>query len=131
MVIMAGTCSRRLGFTVIELLVVLAAIGLLLAVALPRYVQHVDSAREVTLKHNLRALREAIDMYYADRGRYPESLQELVVARYLREVPDDPIAKRGDRWRTIAPAEGVAGRVYDVRSSAAGKAGDGSDYADW
>lgn len=128
---MGATCPRRRGFTVIELLVVLAAIGLLLAVALPRYVQHVDAAREVALKHNLRALREAIDKYHADRGRYPESLQELVATHYLRQVPEDPITRRGDGWRTLAPAQGAGGRVQDVRSGAAGKASDGSDYADW
>lgn len=128
---MAGQGLRPSGFTVIELLVVLAAIGLLLAVAAPRYVQHVDAAREVALKHNLRALREAIDRYRADHGRYPDALQDLVTARYLRQIPEDPIAQRKDGWRTLPPADGLPGRVHDVRSAAPGKAADGSDYAAW
>lgn len=131
MVTHAARRRRPVGFTVIELLVVLAAIGLLLAVAAPRYVQHVDAAREVALKHNLRAMREAIDKFHADHGRYPESLQELVARRYLRAVPDDPVAQRPEAWRIVPPAAAEAGKVYDVRSSAAGRAMDGSDYAGW
>ena len=118
----------HLGFTVIELLVVLAAIALLLAVAAPRYVQHLDRAREVTLKTSLHALREAIDKFQADQSRAPASLAELVQRGYLRRVPLDPITERDDSWALQA---GAGGDIADVRSGAAGTARDGSAYASW
>ena len=131
---MASPCvsGRRLpaGFTVIELLVVLAAIGLLLAVAAPRYVAHVDRAREVALRHDLRALREAIDKFQADQMRYPATLNELVERRYLRAVPVDPITERSDSWLVLPPAHGGPG-AFDVKSGATGRAMDGSSYASW
>lgn len=126
---------RRKGFTVIELLVVLAAVGLLLAVAAPRYVQHLDAAREVTLKENLRAMRDAIDKFYGDQGRYPGALEELVTKRYLRAVPTDPLTGSAGTWRVVAPNGASSGAqdagVFDVRSGAQGQARDGSTYAAW
>lgn len=117
------------GFTIIELLVVLAALGLLLALAAPRYVDHVDRTRETVLRHNLKQVREAIDRFHADRERYPQDLQELVVARYLRELPVDPLTDRSDGWVLVAP-EGGAG-VRDLRSGAPGSTRDGVAYASW
>jgi general secretion pathway protein G len=128
---MNGDGGRTTGFTVIELLVVLTAIGLLLAVAAPRYVQHIDQAREVALKQDLRTLREAIDKFYTDQARYPANLDELVARRYLRGVPVDPITERSDSWLIVAPTSAVAGAVFDVRSGAKGNARDGSAYATW
>jgi general secretion pathway protein G len=123
---------RNKGFTIVELLVVLAALGLLLALAAPRYIEHVDRSREVVLRHNLKAAREAIERYHADRGRYPASLQELVTARYLREVPLDPITDRADTWVLTGPAgSGAAGVVFDLKSGARGNARDGTTYAAW
>lgn len=122
---------RASGFTVIELLVVLAAIGLLLAVAAPRYVQHLDTAREVTLKQDLRAMREAIDKFYSDQSRYPATLDELVDKRYLRAVPADPMTERGDSWVLVPPSGKPVGLVFDVRSGAKGLARDGTAYASW
>jgi general secretion pathway protein G len=120
------------GFTIIELLVVLAAMGLLLALAAPRYVDHVDRSREAVLKHNLKAAREAIERYNADRGRYPASLQELVTSRYLREVPLDPITERTDSWLVVGPNGAAAsGAVFDLKSGASGQARDGTAYATW
>jgi general secretion pathway protein G len=123
----------RRGFTLIELLVVLAAMAVLLSLAAPRYIQHVDRSREVVLRHNLAALREAIDKFHADRARYPASLQELVTERYIRSVPVDPVTDRSDTWVVVgASGQGqAADRVNDVRSGAPGKAADGSDYASW
>jgi general secretion pathway protein G len=121
---------RARGFTLIELLVVMAALGLLLALAAPRYYEHVDRAREVVLKNNLAAMREAVDRFRGDRGRYPDELAELVRLRYLRELPLDPITDRADSW-LIVPPTGQPKGVYDVRSAATGKARDGSAYASW
>ena len=119
------------GFTLIELLVVMAALGLLLSIAAPRYVEHVDRAREVVLRQNLIGLRDAIDKFYADRARYPKDLQELVQQRYLRQVPLDPMTDRIDTWVLVPPAGQPGAAVFDVRSGAVGKARDGTIYASW
>lgn len=122
--------SRR-GFTLIELLVVMALIGMLLSLALPRYFGNVDKARESVLRQNLAQMRDAIDKYMGDNGRYPESLDELIAKRYLRKVPADPITERADTWIIVPPERNDAGKVFDVRSGASGRARDGSDYALW
>lgn len=124
------TLSRLRGFTLIELLVVMAALGLLLAISVPRYTEHVDRTREVVLRQNLAALRDSIDKFYSDRGRFPAALQELVQARYLRQIPLDPISDRADTWILIPPAGATTG-VADVRSGAPGSARDGTAYASW
>lgn len=128
----SGTFHRRVarGFTLIELLVVMAALGLLLALTAPRYVEHVDRAREAVLRQNLASLRESIDKFYADRARYPASLDELVVQRYLRQLPLDPVTDRQDSW-VLSPPPGQEAGVADVHSGAAGHARDGSPYAKW
>lgn len=118
------------GFTVIELLVVMAALGLLLSIIAPRYVEHIDRSREVVLRQNLTALRDAIDKFYADRARYPENLQELVRERYLRELPVDPVTDRADSW-LLEPPPGQRNGVAEVRSGAAGVSRDGVAYARW
>ena len=125
---------RARGFTLIELLVVMAALGLLLAISAPRYVEHVDRAREVVLKQNLNGIRDAIDKFYADRARYPVDLQELVAQRYLRAMPLDPVTERTDSWLVVGAsqqASSASGGVYNVRSGAPGKALDGTAYASW
>ena len=122
--------AARAGFTVIELLVVLAAMGLLLAIAAPRYARHLDDARETVLRQDLRQMREAIDQYKADQGRSPFSLAELVSTRYLREIPPDPITQRADTWHVDQPADGSPG-LLDVHSGASGTGHDGTAYASW
>lgn len=121
---------RRRGFTLIELLVVMAALGLLLSLAAPRYIEHADRARETVLKHNLAAIRTALERYRGDRGLYPEDLAELVRQRYLREIPLDPITDRSDSW-VLLTQPGQPRGIYDVRSAAPGNARDGSAYAIW
>ncbi|WP_326534472.1 type II secretion system protein [Pseudorhodoferax sp.] len=118
------------GFTVIELLVVMAAIGLLLSVATPRYLAHLDHARETALKHNLKAMREAIDRFHADRDRYPNTLTELVERRYLKQIPADPMTESLESWH-ITRAAGPDGGVVDVRSGAKGQGQNGVAYAAW
>ena len=119
------------GFTLVELMVVMAIIALLLALALPRYFNHLESARETILKQDLAVMRDAIDKYHGDRGRYPDSLDELVGAQYLRSLPVDPITERPDTWQIVAPSGDAAGALYDIKSGAPGTARDGSSYADW
>lgn len=122
--------TRTRGFTIVELLVVLAALGVLLAIVAPQYTRHVQHAREVALKHNLRSVRDAIDRFNADRGRYPSELGELVTARYLRELPVDPITDSVQTWVLMPPSGGAPG-VFDIRSGAKGTAQDGTAYAKW
>jgi general secretion pathway protein G len=123
---------RRSGFTLIELMVVLSIIALLLTIALPRYLSSVERAREATLKQSLAIVREAIDKFYADHGRYPNELVELERLRYLRAVPVDPITDSAATWViTPPPGRGVQGRVYDLHSGSPAKASDGSEFAQW
>ncbi|WP_374592286.1 type II secretion system protein [Aquabacterium sp.] len=118
------------GFTLIELMVVLAIVGLLSAIVAPRYFKSVDRAREATLRTSLNVMRDAIDKFAADKGRYPESLDELAQARYIREVPEDPITGRRDSWLMLPPppTSSVPGQMADVRSGAAGEGLDGTPY---
>ena len=122
---------RRRGFTLVELLVVLAIIATLLSIAVPRFYGGVKRAEESTLKQNLALMRDAIDKHYADRARYPESLDELVTRRYLRAVPLDPLTGARDSWTLIAPPPPEPGRVYDVKSGAEATALDGSAVNTW
>lgn len=119
------------GFTLIELMVVMAIVALLLSLAVPRYFHRVDNARETILKQDLAVMRDAIDKYHGDRGRYPDSLEALVGARYLRSVPVDPITERADSWQIVAPPGDAAGAMYDIHSGAPGKGREGTAYADW
>lgn len=119
------------GFTLVELLVVLAVIALLLSVAAPRYVLHVDRARETVLRENLHRVRQAIDQFHADHGRFPKDLAELVMQRYLRAAPWDPLTERHDSWTVMPPTSPAVGGVADVRSGAPGTALDGTPYAGW
>jgi general secretion pathway protein G len=127
---------RNAGFTLIELLVVIALISILAAMAVVQYRNSVLSTQEATLKTNLFRMRDAIDQYYADKGRYPASLDTLVSEGYMRRIPEDPITKSADTWQTT-PAEPDPGStsadpgIYDVKSGAPGTALDGSAYSDW
>jgi len=119
------------GFTLIELLVVLAIVALLLTIAVPRYYASLDRSKEAVLKENLYQLRDAISKYYADKGKYPQTLDALAADKYLRKVPLDPITESVTTWQLVAPEDPQKGGVYDVRSGAPGKALDGTDFATW
>jgi general secretion pathway protein G len=121
----------RRGFTLIELLVVLAIITTLLGIAVPRYYGSVKRAEEATLKQNLALLRDAIDKHYADSGRYPETIDDLVAKRYLRSVPIDPTTSASDTWTFAAPPAPELGRIYDVKSGSTETARDGSAFNTW
>lgn len=123
--------ARRRGFTLIELLVVLAIIALLLSVATLRYFSSLDRARETALKQDLYTMREAIQKYNADKGRYPETLDALVADRYLRNVPVDPVTDSTRTWVAVPPKGEDAKGVADVYSGAQGNAQDGTAYASW
>lgn len=122
---------RRGGFTLVELLVVLAIVSTLLLLVAPRYLHKVEASKEAVLRDNLRTVRDVIDKFYGDNGRYPETLEELVEKKYLRSLPVDPITESASSWELVPVPEGYEGAVYDIRSGARGAAQDGKKYAEW
>jgi len=130
-----GVAGER-GFTLIELLVVASILIVLAGLGLVQYKNGVTRAREGVLKTDLFNLRDGIDQYYADKGHYPGTLDELVGAGYLRRVPDDPFTMSNSTWQMI-PSEPdptnptAAPGVYDVKSGSDATALDGTKYSDW
>lgn len=122
---------RRRAFTLIELLVVLGIVALLLTLAVPRFFPGIDASRETILLENLRNTRAIIDQYRDDTGRYPDSLEQLVEKKYLRELPMDPILESREGWIVEPPPEGEQGEVGNVRSGAPGNDRKGKPYAQW
>ena len=124
------------GFTLVELLVVISLISILAAMGLVQYKNSVLSSREAVLHTDLFRMRDAIDQYYADKGKYPSGLDALVSEGYMRKVPEDPITKSSDSWVTT-PAEPDPNSpssepgIYDVKSGATGTGLDGTAYSDW
>jgi general secretion pathway protein G len=119
------------GFTLVELLVVMAIIATLLTLAVPRYFGSIEKSKEAVLKQNLATLRDSLDKYYGDTGRYPDSLDDLVTKKYLRNIPLDPLTESASTWVLVPPVDPGKGAVYDVKSGAQGKASDGTAYGDW
>ena len=129
-----SACERR-GFTLIEMMIVMAIIVILIAVAVPFYQKAIIRAKETVLHSNLMALRSAIDEYGFDKQKAPQTLQDLVMAGYLHDVPRDPIAQTND-WKIIQEDPGQAvdssePGIYDVRSTSGKISLDGSHYSDW
>jgi general secretion pathway protein G len=121
------------GFTLIEILIVVMIIGILVTLAQPSFHRAVRSAKEATLKENLFVLRDVIDQYYADNGKYPQALTELVEKGYIRRVPKDPLTGSAESWVLVQATDeqGQQAGVYDVRSGSEAVANDGSKYSDW
>jgi general secretion pathway protein G len=122
---------RSRGFTLIELLVVLGIVALMLTLAVPRYFPSIDKSKEVVLADNLRNVRQVLDQYYGDTGRYPDTLEQLVEKKYLRAMPVDPVTESETSWIIVPPEDGSKGGVYNIRSGAAGNDRSGKPYADW
>lgn len=125
---------RTRGFTLTELLLVLLFIAILASLVVPVVTSSVQRARESALKEDLYTLRKAIDDYYADKGKYPETLAELVDNRYVRKIPVDPMTDRVDTWVEIQnESEGSEADVgvIDVRSGSDEKDADGVAYKEW
>ncbi len=121
---------RAPGFTLIELLIVLAIVALLATLAVPRYFQTIDTAKETLLISNLRSIRETIDKFYGDTGRYPETLDELVIKRYLRSLPVDPVTDSTTTWIIVPPDDPAKGGVYGIASGAAGQTRSGKSFGE-
>jgi general secretion pathway protein G len=123
------------GFTLVEVIVVMAIIGVLVAIIVPNYKHHVAKAKEAVLKENLFQIRDAISKFYHDKGKYPTTLDDLITFKYLRKIPIDPIT-RGSSWEVIhfEPEEmedfdpEIAESIIDVRSTAQGTTTNGTPY---
>ena len=114
--------KKRSGFTLVELMVVLTVIALLLSVVVPDYIGRMHNAEEAVLRENLTMMRDALDKHYADAGRYPAALNDLVTKRYLRAIPPDPFTRSPTTWVAVPPPGQTQdkGRVFDVKSAAKG-----------
>jgi general secretion pathway protein G len=124
------------GFTLIELMVVMAIISILLSIAIPVYQKSITRAKESVLRNNLFTIRAMIDEYTIDKQKAPESLQDLVSEGYLRQIPQDPITGSDQSWKITmedTPVGGSTGApgIFDVHSGSDKTALDGSAYADW
>lgn len=130
------------GFTLIELLVVMAIIATLLSIAVPRYFHSLDKSKEAVLLQDLEIMRDAIDKYYGDNGRYPDTLDNLVEQKYLRKIPPDPITDSTITWVTTPPPADISKAtssattiaqdgVYDIHSGAVGNGSNGTPYSTW
>ena len=123
--------GRRRGFTLVELLVVMAIIATLLTIAMPRYFRSIQRSREAVLQQDLTTLRESIDKFYGDTGKYPQTLAVLVEKHYLRGIPIDPIAKTSDKWIVVNSDDPEDNGVKDVKSGAEGMGENGVPYVSW
>ncbi len=125
------TNQKHAGFTLIELLVVMAIIATLLSIVAPRYFNSLEKAKEAVLRQDLGIMRNAIDQFYSDFGKYPIDLMELVDKRYLRRIPIDPLTESDQTWIEVPPDNEEETGVYDVHSGYSGRASDGSFYEEW
>ena len=126
----------RRGFTLIEMMIVMAIIVILISVAVPYYQKAINRAKETVLHNNLFAIRSAIDEYSFDKQKAPHNLQDLVGDGYLRDVPKDPLTQRSDSWKLIIEDAGQAVSssepgLFDVRSGSDQKSLDGTAYSEW
>ena len=125
----------RKGYTLLELMIVVAIVGILVTLAIPMFQQSAMKAKEAALKQNLFTMRAVIDQFYADRGDYPESLESLVEEKYLRAIPVDPFTKSASTWNEIyeeqEEGDDSPAGVYDVKSGSDGLALNGTPYKEW
>lgn len=125
------TTRNQKGFTLIEMMIVLAIMSILATIATPNMQRYIVRAREASLRETLFVFRDVIDQHYSDQGKYPGSLQELVKMKYIRSIPTDPITGSSSTW-IITPPEGEEkGGVYDVHSGSDRVSLDGEPYNEW
>jgi general secretion pathway protein G len=119
-----------LGFTLVELLVVMTIVATLLSIVAPRYFNSLERAKETALKQDLHVMRDAIGKFHSDTGSYPEVLAELVEKKYLRNIPVDPFTESAETWIPV-PVPDEAGGIFDIRSGSPDQARDGTFYEAW
>jgi general secretion pathway protein G len=127
---------REFGFTMVELMIVMAIIVILVSLAIPQYQKALIRSKESVLKNNLFTLRQTIDEYTYDKQKAPQSLQDLVAAGYLRDIPMDPITNTNSTWHTIMEdalqsVNQTEPGIFDVKSGSDKTGLDGTPYADW
>ena len=128
--------SGEAGFTLIELMVVMLIIGVLMAIAVPNYVAAVKAAKESVLREDLHVMRQAIQAYTIDKQKAPQSLQDLVDAGYLREIPVDPMTRSADTWNTdqsdaMSSVDQTEPGIDDVHSGDDDNGSNGQPYSSW
>jgi len=127
---------RRFGFTLIELMIVMAITAVLMSIAVPIYTRSIQRSKETVLKNNLFTLRTVIDEYTYDKQKAPQTLQDLVSDGYLRQVPMDPITGKNDTWKLIMEDatntvnQSMPG-IFDVRSGSDLTSLEGTPYSEW
>ena len=126
---------RSAGFTLLELITVVAIIGILVGIALPNYKTAIIQSREAVLKEDLFRFRDVIDQYYADKGKYPATLDVLVDEGYLRKLPADPMTGSAD-WEVVMSEQDPDNPsdtpgVYDVKSASTSSSQSGTPYNEW
>jgi len=122
------------GYTLLELMIVVAIAGILIALAVPTFQNSALKAREAVLKQNLFTMRAVLDQFYADQGRYPQALSEVVEAGYIREIPIDPFTKSADTWEVTfeeTTGEEEAGGIFNIHSGSGLVSLAGTPYKEW
>ena len=122
------------GFTLIELMIVVTVIGILATISQPMFRSAVVQAREAALRENLYVLRDALDKYYADNDKYPESLTDLVERKYMRRIPKDPITGSAQTWQVVQATDEKTSQpagIIDVKSGSEATGSDGQKYSEW
>jgi len=131
-----GPSRREFGFTMVEMMIVMAIIVILISIAIPQYQKAIVRSKESVLKNNLFTLRQVIDEYTYDKQKAPQSLQDLVSAGYLRDIPIDPMTDSNQTWHTIMEdalqsVDQTEPGIFDVKSGSDKTGLDGTPYADW
>jgi general secretion pathway protein G len=124
-----GRVGEQSGFTLLELMTIIVIIGILVTLAVPSYQQSVIKAREAVLKQDLFTLRDVLDQYRADQGKYPSTLTDLVKVGYLRTIPVDPFTRSGSTWQETM--ESTEGGIFDIHSGSTLVATNGTPYNEW
>jgi len=127
---------RQLGFTLMELMIVIAIIVILMGFAAPRYQQSILRAHEAVLRNDLLVMREAIDQFTLDKKKAPQSLQDLVEAGYLKAIPKDPMTDSTETWQAVTEdvtlsVDQTQPGISEVHSGAQGTSSEGTPYSEW
>jgi len=126
--------NRPAGYTLLELMIVVAIASILVTLAVPSFQRSAVKAREAALKQNLATMRTVLDQHYADQGKYPQSLEALVEAGYLRHIPVDPFTRTADTWQLVFEedaGDNEAGGIFDVHSGSDEVSSNGTAYSEW